>query len=1501
MMAGSVLPADSETRCKLRVKTNRRNKWAVCLLSIVLGFSCMNIPATAFADAEDAVPVIRTDLPAYQTVTKDTMVELSIEATGAESYQWQVSNEVKRENSLVEAWSAWTDIENAATSNYKPQTDKYNTLTKYRVNITNKNGTVTSNEITVGVLPEGVKADMTADFSALQVGEIEYGTNAIVKSHLKLELSRDSNAPIYLQYNYYCDGKPREEYRDEWYRLDKAEYDTQYEAEYENAYNENYEFIMDEYNADYESYTQEEKEQLVKQATELYMEEWAKTTAPYSEPCYGAANTLASGKHEMYVEATLQYYFVDSSLYDSSGSKLIQHDFRFESEHCSYTVGEKPDAGKGYYYSNAETATSFLLDGLKNEVSKVDYEECYTEDYESYKRYNIYLNDDFDENGKIKVQFISGEDEAKWNCMAPSYFASEADAGEVKNSASWNCTPYAAAIRTLDINLENGKAECKVYKTDSGGNLEDEYFVLNFVIGNNEVSKLIKTEISEGQWVLEKDLYEKKKAYLALPYGVRSTNVTLTAEDTDKIVFNGQELSKEDNGSFTVKLKSSPIEKGESNIIRLYKDGMKGTAIYEIVCRSAKYDDLPDRVIDYICPDSQYTNGEGLSTYGIRGVGTLLGSTEMVSSYDCLGPASLGNFGGYITYYYKKAIKDDPKNPYGIDFITYGNSVEGSNEFAEPGQVWVSEDGKTWYALAGSAHYDAEAKWDHKVTYSAENQSVYGGISYGYPKKEFYPLHDFADEEYEMTLGGIRLTAASGSNAYGNIRPIFPDFGYVDVGLRCKGAVSEDTEGDMGSNEADNPYTGSHITASGRVAHTATDGMDLAWAVDEAGNPVSFPNGIHYIKIQTATSIKNGGIGEKSTEVNMVRVAKANENAVGKTEKPLSIVIDGNEIKDLQEGKTIPVNVSGAFDVKVNNLKSQKNVSVYVNGTRSNEVYLKEAAHNMVRVIIQESEKEPLIYYFKINDTSGESGKAVTAVVMNAAGVLAKGLVNKTTVLTSYFDEDTFTRGGDIELPQAEPETSQYIFTGWKTEKGDTVKTYNEAVEKAENGVVKLTAQYQRVGGGSGPSDEKITVSFRLIGSTLANGDIDLSKNGTGYKDAKYVTWAKTDSYTLPKGSTVQDLFLAAMKRTGLRQEGAEQGYVRTIYAPSSLGGYALSEFTNGKYSGWMYTMNGSHTDAIADQKLVDGAKIVWHYVNDYRYEVGDWARLGGSGWPQLSDSSYNYWDQWLEAEDVNPYAGAIRQENSVTTDAKAGTTTAPTDVKVSEKTNVDGTKTKVADVKVSADNQKEILKQAKASKSKEIILNVSSKSVGDATKADVTLDKSFIDSIVKDTDAKLTIRTPFGNKTYTQEELKAMSEAATGQTISVAIEKAAEPIDDNAGKVEKAKALTKDLKLVARSAKTAKKNVKVTLKMSSKAAASIKELKDLGYTVKYRYYRSTKKASAYKSAVTKSTKTYLNTAGKKGKMYYYKAQVRVYDENGKLIAKTALKQCKYASRTWSR
>ena len=116
-----------------------------------------------------------------------------------------------------------------------------------------------------------------------------------------------------------------------------------------------------------------------------------------------------------------------------------------------------------------------------------------------------------------------------------------------------------------------------------------------------------------------------------------------------------------------------------------------------------------------------------------------------------------------------------------------------------------------------------------------------------------------------------------------------------------------------------------------------------------------------------------------------------------------------------------------------------------------------------------------------------------------------------------------------------------------------------------------------------------------------------------------------------------------------------------------------------------------------------------------------------------------------------------------------------------------------------------------------------------------------------------------------------------------------------------KVKALIAKFSLKARSVKTAKSNVKVSLQMNAETKTAIKEMQDMGYTVKYHFYRSTKKAAKYQSAVTKKTGTYTNTTGKKGTKYFYKAQVRVYDKDGKLIAKTALKQCKYACRSWSK
>ena len=399
-------------------------------------------------------------------------------------------------------------------------------------------------------------------------------------------------------------------------------------------------------------------------------------------------------------------------------------------------------------------------------------------------------------------------------------------------------------------------------------------------------------------------------------------------------------------------------------------------------------------------------------------------------------------------------------------------------------------------------------------------------------------------------------------------------------------------------------------------------------------------------------------------------------------------------------------------------------------------------------------------------------------------------------------------------------------------------------------------------------------VSITILGDTAHGDPTEATGTHTLRSNNLPQQWY-TGSFGVNQNSTVWDILQLVTNDTKgkISFSNPSGNYVDYV----TYNGLKLGEYTNGKLSGWMYTLNGTHPNlGVSEQFLNPGDRIIFHYTDDYTKEEGS--------------------DKW------GTPGGVVEEVKNVTTDTKTGTTTAPTEVKVSEKTNADGTKTKVAEVKVSTDNQKEILKQAKANKSKEIILNVSSKSVGDATKADVTLDKSFIDSIIKDTDAKLTIKTPFGDKTYTQEELKAMSEAATGSTVTVAVEKAAEqPTDDAAANIAKAKSIVKDLKLVARSSKTAKKNIKAVLKSDAKVTASIKELKDLGFTVKYRFYRSTKKAVSYKSTVTKKTATYTNTSGKKGTKYFYKVQVRVYDENGKLTAKTALKQCKYASRTWTK
>jgi uncharacterized repeat protein (TIGR02543 family) len=702
---------------------------------------------------------------------------------------------------------------------------------------------------------------------------------------------------------------------------------------------------------------------------------------------------------------------------------------------------------------------------------------------------------------------------------------------------------------------------------------------------------------------------EKYKGRVIVPYGEKSGKVEIVLSG-DFEVYTGEQRQTVRDKKCVLTLNTGVG--GVETVVTL-KSGTH-TKEYTFVCYSQEFADLPDKVTEYLSVASQYTNcGNGYNPYvGINAVATLRGASGTATTTLYSPPFSLGNFGGYITYYYEKAIVDDPRNPYGIDFIAHGNSVDGSSAFAEPGNVYVSEDGKNWYILAGSLHYGSDTIWDYSRTYVknsagdcdwTDSLGDGGTIGYDYPLEKMYPLFPWTKElQSKVTLTGTVVKKSGQLGEFGNTEPVYPDFGYVDT------AYFSD------SNQARNPYAGTRNNDSGRIfpVNGRTDGLDLAWAVDQKGYPVSFPQGIHYIKVQTASGVLSGAFGEKSTEINMVRVAAPAETDVGVSSAPASITVDGSPVKLVNGVYKYDAAVGGAFKVAVT---AGADANVYINGERATSTYFGEIpAHGIVRVIVQDGEKAPRIYYLTLRDDGRRDDTKYTAVTFDVGNRPFGSVENKRTI-TRFYDAGT----KDTAFPI--PVREGYTFLGWSAENGVKYSAYTPDMPAK----LKLTAawKYNKAG--------EINVTFRLIGATRSSRDIDFSREPG---DSEYITWMATKGYALSEGNTVYDLFVKALGDAGLSSEGQDKNYVKTITAPKSLGGYDLSEFTNGVYSGWMYTIDGKHPgQGVRQQALENGDNVIVHYVNDYRYEVEDW--FDDPLYPALGDGSH--WNKWLLAEDKNP------------------------------------------------------------------------------------------------------------------------------------------------------------------------------------------------------------------------------------------------------------------------
>lgn len=125
---------------------------------------------------------------------------------------------------------------------------------------------------------------------------------------------------------------------------------------------------------------------------------------------------------------------------------------------------------------------------------------------------------------------------------------------------------------------------------------------------------------------------------------------------------------------------------------------------------------------------------------------------------------------------------------------------------------------------------------------------------------------------------------------------------------------------------------------------------------------------------------------------------------------------------------------------------------------------------------------------------------------------------------------------------------------------------------------------------------EKIAVTITLLGDTKHgdNGQVHgLSKGGL-------TAWVSGHKVKVTTNMTVWD---ALKQLPGVTWDNPTGNYIKSV----TYGGVTIGEFTNGKNSGWMYTLNGKYPMlGVSEQYLKKGDVIVFHYTDDYTLEAAD-------------------------------------------------------------------------------------------------------------------------------------------------------------------------------------------------------------------------------------------------------------------------------------------------------
>ncbi len=733
-------------------------------------------------------------------------------------------------------------------------------------------------------------------------------------------------------------------------------------------------------------------------------------------------------------------------------------------------------------------------------------------------------------------------------------------------------------------------------------------------------AQILTAESDIGDWypAFAPDTYSYR---IAVPNGTTSAALTFTATEGTTVAVGGITLTPDDSGVYTLALTT-----GAKTVTVTSADGSLTNSYSLSLLIKSKYD-VPDKVVDYLCINSQYTN----AGYGIGPETTLSGSLK-----------SLGNFGGYITYYFDEPLTDNQNNKYGVDFYVYGNSFADGGSAAEPGQVWVSEDGETWYALAGSEHYEDSTIWDYTVTYTktasgktawTDNQgnSKDGSSQTGnWPLQKNYPLNQLLTGD-SVTLSGILLPSSEDGTIQGTGNTssfsAVTRFGYADY--YKNGTYGADV----------NPYT---------ETPTASNGFDLEWAVDSEGNPIDVSDmAFHYVKVVTASNIWAGAFNEKSTEISQVIRTTAAESDVGTTAAPTGVTITGN-------GQTKTVNFADGQQIYEVNVGDMSELSIAVNGAGENDnIYVnnqriaadgsatgffvsRSTGEKLVRVIVQNGESSPVIYLLKITSTSSATESSLIT------GITATAQMSgyTTDYKASSEDGENYTVAVDNNV------TSVVLKSFCRT--GVSATIYNaqgEAVTEAqalEVGDNTFTIVAEKDGRQqtvtltvtrASLSGDYITVVFSLLGDDM-HGD---STPAHTLSAGNLTTWIAPTTYTVPAESTVLDVLEQALTENSMSWTNSGGNYISEVNG--------LREFDNGAHSGWMFTVNGIHVDyGVKEQTLSNGDTIVFHYTDDYSKE--DFSGNVPTPTPDVTDASlediYTTTGNYLRSTVTNPVNGSI-------------------------------------------------------------------------------------------------------------------------------------------------------------------------------------------------------------------------------------------------------------------